>query len=480
VTVRALVPIPLVAGLVLAGAVPAVAAQAEAITCGTVVTHDMILENDLLDCPGNGLVIGADGITVDLGGHTITGRLLTTIGDLDQVGVDNSAGHDDVTIRNGTINEFARGGVHLVGADRNSVSGLSMFLNRDFGILLEQGSGNRFTGNTLQRPGTVGIGIFGTSTPSRDNVISGNTVNDGDAAGISLRYGRISDTRIENNTLGVQLQVSWGAGIALGARYTTEAGEIRGTVVRDNRLSENYSGGVYVGPTAPDTLVESNRLDDIYGLPGIEVERSGTIVRRNVIRSPAFSGSTAFGLTVDAGARGVRVELNSIDRAGVVSIDDSGTGTVIRANLVQGESFTSGEPPSGVAAGIIVREEGRGAQITANVVRRQSGSSEFGPGGIVVEGDDVNLVGNVVSEVLYANGIDVLAGARGTRLTANVATQSGEDGIHVADPATVLRANVANDNHNLGIEAVAGVTDAGGNRAAGNGDPLQCVGVTCR
>ena len=153
-TVGALVPIPLVAALVLAGAAPAVAAQADtqAISCGTVLTHDTTLGNDLLDCPGNGLVIGADGITVDLGGHTISGRLLSTIGDLDQVGVDNSAGHDDVTIRNGAINEFARGGVHLVGADRNSVSGLSMFLNRDFGVLVEQGSGNRFTGNALRGP----------------------------------------------------------------------------------------------------------------------------------------------------------------------------------------------------------------------------------------------------------------------------------------------------------------------------------------
>ena len=54
---------------------------------------------------------------------------------------------------------------------------------------------------------------------------------------------------------------------------------------------------------------------------------------------------------------------------------------MIRANLVQGESFTSGEPPSGVGAGIIVREEGRGAQITANVVRRQAGSTNSAPAG---------------------------------------------------------------------------------------------------
>jgi hypothetical protein len=32
----------------------------------------------------------------------------------------------------------------------------------------------------------------------------------------------------------------------------------------------------------------------------------------------------------------------------------------------------------------------------------------------------------------------------------------------------------------LGIEAVAGVIDGGGNRAFGNGDPRQCLIVVCR
>lgn len=35
------------------------------------------------------------------------------------------------------------------------------------------------------------------------------------------------------------------------------------------------------------------------------------------------------------------------------------------------------------------------------------------------------------------------------------------------------------DNRLLGINAVAGVTDLGGNRAHGNGDPLQCRNVFC-
>lgn len=35
-------------------------------------------------------------------------------------------------------------------------------------------------------------------------------------------------------------------------------------------------------------------------------------------------------------------------------------------------------------------------------------------------------------------------------------------------------------NGDFGIDAVAGVTDGGGNFAVGNGNPLQCNNVLCR
>ena len=96
-------------------------------------------------------------------------------------------------------------------------------------------------------------------------------------------------------------------------------------------------------------------------------------------------------------------------------------------------------------------------------------------------GDGVGLVGSVVTDVLYSDGIEVLPQAQGTRLTANIATRSrAADGIDVGDSSAVLRANVANDNRDLGIEAVPGVTDAGGNRATGNGNRLEFVGIACR
>ena len=62
-----------------------------------------------------------------------------------------------------------------------------------------------------------------------------------------------------------------------------------------------------------------------------------------------------------------------------------------------------------------------------------------------------------------------------------------DDGIDVdlgrSDPAgvdTVVRANKAYFNADLGIEAAPGTTDGGGNKARHNGNPAQCVGVVCK
>ena len=48
-------------------------ALANHVQCGDVISQDTTLDSDLIDCPGDGLVIGADGITLDLGGHTVDG-----------------------------------------------------------------------------------------------------------------------------------------------------------------------------------------------------------------------------------------------------------------------------------------------------------------------------------------------------------------------------------------------------------------------
>jgi hypothetical protein len=69
--------------------------------------------------------------------------------------------------------------------------------------------------------------------------------------------------------------------------------------------------------------------------------------------------------------------------------------------------------------------------------------------------------------------------ARHTRLRRNVAKGARGDGLDTNDSTTKLTRNEAWRNGDLGIEAVRGVVDGGGNRASGNGDQRQCVNVKC-
>ena len=48
-------------------------ASASHVSCGDEITADTTLDSDLVDCPGNGIVIGADDITLDLNGHLVDG-----------------------------------------------------------------------------------------------------------------------------------------------------------------------------------------------------------------------------------------------------------------------------------------------------------------------------------------------------------------------------------------------------------------------
>lgn len=97
-TVAASAPVAVLA------ATPASAQNASPLQCGSVVTTDVRLDHDLVDCPENGLVVGASNITIDLGGHTIDG-----LGPFNSLsGVYNEI-YVGVTVRNGEITEFSRG-----------------------------------------------------------------------------------------------------------------------------------------------------------------------------------------------------------------------------------------------------------------------------------------------------------------------------------------------------------------------------------
>jgi hypothetical protein len=100
--------------------------QAHPVRCGDTITRDTRLKNDLVNCPGNGIVIGADNITLDLNGHTVDGDSVVGCEELYtcDFGVDNTAGHHGVTIKDGSIREFATA-VVVLGANHNRLRRLS-------------------------------------------------------------------------------------------------------------------------------------------------------------------------------------------------------------------------------------------------------------------------------------------------------------------------------------------------------------------
>ena len=65
-------------------------------------------------------------------------------------------------------------------------------------------------------------------------------------------------------------------------------------------------------------------------------------------------------------------------------------------------------------------------------------------------------------------------------LKRNVASRAKEDGFDVESRSTKLTNNRATRNADLGISAVKGVTDGGGNVARKNRDRRQCRHIACK
>ena len=64
-----MVALAVVGGTAVGGA----GAQASQVSCGDRITADTTLQQDLVNCPNHGIVIGADGVTLDLNAHLVDG-----------------------------------------------------------------------------------------------------------------------------------------------------------------------------------------------------------------------------------------------------------------------------------------------------------------------------------------------------------------------------------------------------------------------
>jgi hypothetical protein len=129
--------------------------------------------------------------------------------------------------------------------------------------------------------------------------------------------------------------------------------------------------------------------------------------------------------------------------------------------------------------GGVMIERGHGNLVTRNVVVR----ARFNGIRIGFEGSGLRTADNVVRRnVVRGSRRDAFVVAaldRRSILGGNVATAGGGDGFDIDSPSAKLRNNRAVRNAELGIEAVHGVIDGGGNTARHNGDPRCCTNISC-
>ena len=168
--------------------------------CGQVLTESTLVGNDLLGCMGEGLVIGAPNIVVDLNGHEITSGLLAEAGQETGLlsGIRNGS-YTNVVIRNGTIKGFGYGVTLGSGTTHNVVEDMNLINNALAGVYLFDADNGR-VGNTIRNnyfEGNLETGLSIVSD-SENSLVQNNTFI---SNGMSIYLFSASGHRIEGNEI---------------------------------------------------------------------------------------------------------------------------------------------------------------------------------------------------------------------------------------------------------------------------------------
>jgi parallel beta-helix repeat protein len=321
--IRGALGAPLAAAMLWAVLTPgALGAKQVHVSCGDTITADTTLDSDLVDCPNNGIVIGADGITLDLNGHTVAGngepvepcprREFCDVGLL-------NLGHDGVAVRDGSVRDFGTG-VFVGMARHNRVLGISSSRNQFFGFVVVESARS----------------VVGDSSGNR------NPVPDGDGIGVfGSRHLRILDNSFSRNALGMHIEGSSDI-VVKGNAFSRNAGfgilmEADRNQVLGNRCVRNRAC-IIVAPGNRNVIARNRLFRDGAGI-GIEKGR-GNLVAGNVIVRPRRTGIYL----------------------GLKEPVIGGVNTVVRRNLVRGSGADAFQVNAADDRSLLVGNVARGAE----------------------------------------------------------------------------------------------------------------------
>ena len=243
-----------------------------------------------------------------------------------------------------------------------------------------------------------------------------------------------------------------------------------------------YNEAAGIGSAGVENLLIRNGTVRGFSIDLLIQETSGTTVRGITHGATLVTGSANTVRDNAGGAIAVRGDRNLVSENVVErswSFDDltwlsaSGADNVIVRNVITGVGSSSADT---TAYGLLLRMNGGlVAHNSVTAAARYLVGADVTVTGIHLSGDSAVVRKNVASG--HIDGFEVLGPFE---LTDNLASSNLDDGIDVNVSGSTLTRNEANDNGDLGIEAVPATIDGRGNRARGNGNPAQCLGVTCR
>jgi large repetitive protein len=355
------------------------------VRCGTTLTRSTTLTADLVHCAGTGLIIGADGITVNLAGHVISG---TNAPGSEGIADD---GHAGVRILGGSITDFRLNGVGIRGAHGSVVRGL-----------------------TIRRIGAGGS--------EGDPVSAGIAISDSPGS-------QIAQNDISNDVVAYQ---------ADGADVLSSPG----SVVQGNNLSHNNWDGLALIESA-DSQVIGNGLD-ANGNNGTEINGGSD---RVVVSANHADGNTAAGIVLGS-AQGARVLANSaqgndtgfffFDLHGSLITLNSAAGNHEGIDLSGGQFGSDGNRLIGNAAnrntsaGIGVFDGANNNVVAGNVANENQGAIGSGGGIYVASSTGNQLLANVaIANVDTGIAIyeDTPGDSAGNTLKGNSANRNQNHGI---------------------------------------------------
>lgn len=345
--------------LLLAALTAGTAAAQDTVECGEEIEQDTTLTADVGPCPGTALVVTGDDVTLDLGGHTVSGDpQARTAGDPETpLGRDRAGIHvqraSGVEVVNGTVERFDAGVAITRGGD-NTVRGVTARDNVNYrvvtgadaapddvdqedgpfcwlgdGVSVQHSSGNVIAHNEFAGNGPfAGVSLVGDAD---DNVVADNRIVENDVinwtpeeepticGGLGLpdqpmttgRHVQSMGVRIEgpgadrNIVEGNRIRRSGMAGAAVFPHNVAFGGNNGDNVVRGNRISDTGLRTHWTEDTAAGIFVHVG--------PGPNVSSSDNTFTDNTIVKN-------YGIGIELRGQRNNVERNVVNHNGVDGI----------------------------------------------------------------------------------------------------------------------------------------------------------------